>query len=144
MWSSDANVSFLVKANESDATLAGIRAAANREQLNDLYVKNGTLIILEGGSDEGKVKVACKVSQIGGASAPLKVHFAADPGKKSRQDTVVSANDLAGTGDGSLKEGSSTFCLDSRAACSQREMTAGRTSSTRSQLKGVKAQCRSC
>ena len=75
--------------------MAGIRAAASREQLNDLYVNHGTLIILEGGSDESKVKVACRVSQIGGASAPLKVHSAADPGKKAVQDTVVSANDSA-------------------------------------------------
>ena len=49
MWSYDANVSFIARSNESDATLEKIRAAASREQLNGMYVKNGMPMVLDGG-----------------------------------------------------------------------------------------------
>ena len=90
MWSYDADVSFMARSNSSDATLEKIRAAATREQLNGMYVKNGTLMVLEG----GQVKLATKVSQVGGKQAPFRIHFAAAPGKKQSQDTVVEAVDL--------------------------------------------------
>jgi hypothetical protein len=44
-----------------------IRAAANREQLNAFNVKTGTLMV----KIDGQVKLAYKVSQVGGKSAPL-------------------------------------------------------------------------
>ena len=75
----------MTRSNNSDATLEKIRAAASREQLNGMYIKNGTLIVLEG----GQVKLAHNVSQVGGNQAPFRVHFAAAPGKKQVQDTVV-------------------------------------------------------
>ena len=87
MWSYDADVSFMARSNSSDATLEKIRAAATREQLNGMYVKKGTLMVLEG----GQVKLATKVSQVGGKQAPFRIHFAAAPGKKQSQDTVVEA-----------------------------------------------------
>ena len=90
MWSYDANVSFMARSNLSDATLEKMRAAATREQLNGMYIKNGTLMVLDG----GQVKLAHKVSQVGGKQAPFRVHFAAAPGKKQVQDTVVEVADL--------------------------------------------------
>ena len=99
MWSYDADVSFMARSNSSDATLEKIRAAATREQLNGMYVKKGTLMVLEG----GQVKLATKVSQVGGKQAPFRIHFAAAPGKKQSQDTVVEAVDLqTATGTGTL------------------------------------------
>ena len=95
----DANVSFMARSNSSDATLEKMKAAATREQLNSMYIKNGTLVVLE----NGQVKLAHKVSQIGGKTAPFRVHFAASPGKKVVQDTVIEADDLhIATGTGTL------------------------------------------
>ena len=85
MWSYDSNVSFMVRSLDSDVSLDKIRAAANREQLNGLYIKAGTLITM----DDGQCKLAYKVSQIRGKSAPFKVNFAA-PGNKPGQDTQLS------------------------------------------------------
>ena len=51
----------------SDATLEKMKAAATREQLNSMYIKNGTLVVLE----NGQVKLAHKVSQIGRQDSPL-------------------------------------------------------------------------
>ena len=70
MWSYDANVSFMARSNLSDATLEKMRAAATREQLNGMYIKNGTLMVLDG----GQVKLAHKVSQVGGKQAPAYGH----------------------------------------------------------------------
>ena len=67
MWSYDADVSFMVESNDSAASLDTIRAAASREQLNAFYVKTGTLMV----KIDGQVKLAYKVSQVGGKSAPL-------------------------------------------------------------------------
>ena len=61
-------------------------------------VKNGTLLILAGGTK----KVAHKVSQTGGSKALFRVHFAACPGTKPVADTIITAEDLAGTINGSL------------------------------------------
>ena len=99
MWSYDSNVSFLVKANDSDVSLEKIRSAASREQLNGLYIKAGTLMVL----NDGQCKLAYKVSQVGGKSAPFRVSFAASPGSRPVQDTVVNVADLiAATGGGTL------------------------------------------
>ena len=99
MWSYDASVSFLVKANNSDVSLEKIRSAASREQLNGLYIKAGTLMVL----NDGQCKLAYKVSQVGGKSAPFRVSFAASPGSRPVQDTVVNVADLmAATGCGTL------------------------------------------
>ena len=100
MWSHDSNVSFMVRSLDSDVSLDKIRAAANCEQLNGLYIKAGTLIMM----DDGQCKLAYKVSQIGGKSAPFKVNFAAAPGNKPGQDTVVEVVDLiTATGCGTLE-----------------------------------------
>jgi hypothetical protein len=80
-------------AADSSATLELIGAAVSREELNALYVKNGTLLILTGGTK----KVAHKVSQTGGSKAPFRVHFAACPGTKPVADTIINIEDLAGT-----------------------------------------------
>ena len=89
----------MARSNSSDATLEKMKAAATREQLNSMYIKNGTLVVLE----NGQVKLAHKVSQIGGKTAPFRVHFAASPGKKVVQDTVIEADDLhIATGTGTL------------------------------------------
>ena len=58
-----------------------------------MYIKNGTLIVLE----SGLVKLAHKVSQVGGKQAPFKLHFAAAPGRKPVQDTVVEVADIVTT-----------------------------------------------
>ena len=89
----DGNVSFVACATDSSATLELVGAAVSREELNALYVKNGTLLILAGGTK----KVAHTVSQTGGSKAPFRVHFAACPGTKPGADTIINAEDLAGT-----------------------------------------------
>ena len=100
MWSYDSNVSFLVKANDSDVSLEKIQSAASREQLNGLYIKAGTLMVL----NDGQCKLAYKVSQVGGKAAPFRVSFAASPGSRPVQDTVVNVADLiAATGCGTLE-----------------------------------------
>ena len=93
MWSDSDNGSFMACAADSSATLELIGAAVSREELNALYVKNGTLLILTGGTK----KVAHKVSQTGGSKAPFRVHFAACPGTKPVADTIINIEDLAGT-----------------------------------------------
>jgi len=89
----------MVKSNDSDASLETIRAAASREQLNAVYVKTGTLMV----KNNGQVKLAYRVSQVGGKSAPFRVNFAAAPGSKQAHDTIVDVADLvAATGCGTL------------------------------------------
>ena len=100
MWSHNSNVSFLVKANDSDVSLKKIQSATSREQLNGLYIKTGTLLVL----NDGQCKLAYRVSQVGGKSAPFRVSFAASPGSRPVQDTVVNVADLiAATGCGTLE-----------------------------------------
>jgi len=71
----------------------------SREQLNELYVKNGTLLMLK----DGRAKAAYKVSQTGGSQEPFRVHFAASPGKKPVHDTLVIAADLAASIEGGFE-----------------------------------------
>ena len=91
MWSYSGNVSFAVGATGCTASAELIAAAASREELNELYVKNGTLLILK----DGRAKAAYKVSQTGGRDEPFRVHFAANPGSKPVRDTLVAAGELA-------------------------------------------------
>ena len=99
MWSYAGNVSFAVGATDCRASAGLIAAAVTREQLNELYVKNGTLLILK----DGKAKAAYKVSQTGGSQEPFRVHFAASPGKKPVHDTLVIAADLAASIEGGFE-----------------------------------------
>jgi hypothetical protein len=99
MWSYSGNVSFVVGATGCAASAELIAAAVSREELNELYVKNGTLLILK----DGKAKAAHKVSQTGGSREPFRVHFAASPGSKPVRDTLVKAADLAGSIEGGLE-----------------------------------------
>ena len=99
MWSYAGNVSFAVGATDCRASAGLIAAAVSREQLNELYVKNGTLLILK----DGKAKAAYKVSQTGGSQEPFRVHFAASPGKKPVNDTLVIAADLAASIEGGFE-----------------------------------------
>ena len=112
MWSYSGNVSFVVGATGCAASAELIAAAVSREELNELYVKNGTLLILK----DGKAKAAHKVSQTGGSREPFRVHFAASPGIfrvhfaaspgiKPVRDTLplMKAADLAGSIEGVLE-----------------------------------------
>jgi hypothetical protein len=85
------NVSFAVGATGCTASAELIAAAASREELNELYVKNGTLLILK----DGRAKAAYRVSQTGGSKEPFRVHFAANPGSKPVRDTLVAAGEFA-------------------------------------------------
>ena len=59
MWSDADCVSFMACATDSSATLELIGAAVSRVELNALYAKNGTMLILK----DGRTKAAYKVSQ---------------------------------------------------------------------------------
>ena len=92
MWSYDSNVSFMVKSYESEVSLDTIRTPANRELLNELYVKAGTLVMM----NDGQCKLAHQVTQVGckSASAPFRVNFAAAPGSRLAQDSVIEVADM--------------------------------------------------
>ena len=68
MWSYGGSVSFVAKTNASDATRDKIAGAATREQLNAVWVRPGTLVVLSGDAGTGAVKMAYKVWQIVPAS----------------------------------------------------------------------------
>ena len=102
MWSSDANVSFMVKSYDSEVSLDMVRTPANRELLNELYVKAGTLVMM----NDGQCKLAHKVTQVGGksATAPFGVNFAAAPGSRLAQDSIINVADIiAATTSGTLE-----------------------------------------
>ena len=87
MWPNDSSTVSLVpmRAEGYPHTLAEVKAAVSRVQLNDVYVNEGALVKLL----DGSFKVAHKVSKTG--SGPLEVCFAAVPGSRPSKDFKASA-----------------------------------------------------
>ena len=110
------------------------------QQLNGMYVKNGTLIVLEG----GQVKLAHNVSQVGGKQAPFRVHFAAAPGKKQVQDTVVNVADLVAATSAGTLDGEQHYCSATREACSTPRMAGTCTSLMQCQFSRARTRFRVC
>ena len=93
MWTfgDDDSVSLYARAEAGTVTLEQIREAETRAQLNELYVRNGTVLVTS--EEPARYLMAFKVSKPGGAA--YQVHFAAEPGKRAAKDMVITGQQLA-------------------------------------------------